>query len=251
MAAGVDTRVGGVSVGTDEGVTDLSERRIEGRFSVQPTADVEVGIGMPVLFRTLQTSSAQWDDIVPGDLEVWTTGVVHRSGTSLRHDVTVTGQLKFPTAPVTYNTSGDALASNLQPGCSSIVPGVSGSYALAWSLVSLSFSGGLLLPIVVREAPHRGAMIRQTTTLRVRPVPALAFAAGFTWLGELIGQDETDANEEDSGGLVGYASAAIEAGKPGLLVASVGLDAPAVKALRGEQSPTVIGMARLSVGWDI
>ncbi len=250
MEAGAEARIGGIAVGGGADAVDLVERRLEARFAIRPVSSVEVAVAMPTLFRSFNRAGARWSTVEPGDLDLQLNATLYQDRSPLSHAVFMTSLLKFPTAPVALDPDGAMLESILQPGCSSVVPSLGGGYELGWSVVSFQFNAALLVPIVVREAPHRGTSFRQTSTVRARPATGLAFTAGWTWLLEAVGQDQFDAIEENSGGTTGYVSAGVEAGRPGVLVAAVGLDLPAVTFLRGEQQPTPIGFARLTFGWD-
>lgn len=250
MEASIDARVGGTAVGSGSDRIELVERRLEARFAIRPVDAVELAIGMPVLFRTLRSPDARWVAVEPGDLDLQVNATLYADPSPLRHSVFMTGVIKFPTAPVAEDPGGALLASNLQPGCSSVIPGLGGAYELGWDIWSFQFGAALLLPIVVREAPHRAASVRQTSTARVRPFRALSFVAGWTWLVEAVGQDQFDSGETDSGGVAGLTTLAIEAGGQGRVTASMGLDIPVVAALRGAQEPTPIGFVRIGVRWD-
>lgn len=251
ISASVDARTGGASLGVGPTFASVKEWRFEPRIGVRPMPALEISVGVPLLVRDLELPAGPMSGAVAGDIDLAADGTLldKREG-EVRHNVMVRGLVKFPSAPVMTDAAGDYLPSALQPGCASIVPGLAGSYAVAWDRWMFETSLGLLLPFSVLEGPHRGASVNQVGRFEVRPVETLGLSLGWRWYAEVTGENAEGEAEQSSGGLVGYAATAVSVDVPGLFTAAVGVDIPAVTALRGEQDPGFIAFARVGGTWE-
>lgn len=252
MEATADVRSGGLTLDADSAdAQGVYERRLESKIEVSPIPEVRVGVGVPVLFRTLELSDEVRSANVLGDVELVGRFRLFEARGGAAHHVWLTSFVKFPTAPIQLDLEGDALPSNLQPGCSSVVPSVGAQYVFGQPLWQVVLGGAIALPFAVREAPHRGALTNLVANVVVTPWEALQLSAGMKWLLEATGDDGTGEGEVSSGGLTGYAAVAIDVDVLDHLRAGASLDVPVVEALRGDQSPTPIFGLRVSGRWDV
>mgnify|MGYP001209361871 CR=1 FL=1 len=251
MEASAEARVGGLTIGRADEARGVLERRLEARVGVRPIPELSVSAGVPVLFRSFDLQGEESSSVVAGDVEILGNAILLDDRGALEHHLSLAPIVKLPTAPVENDAQGEPLESNLQPGCSSIVPIVSAFYAFGQTVWTVRFGGGVNIPFPVRNAPHRGALGSIVAEAELRPVSALALRTGSKWLIEATGVGADDRAEESSGGITGYLSAGIDVRWADQLSAGVGVDIPVLKALRGDQDPTPIGSLRIAGQWDV
>jgi hypothetical protein len=251
MEGSAEVRVGGLTIGRGEDARRILERRLEARLGVRPIPEIVLSVGVPVLVRSFDLEGDESSSVVPGDVEILGNATLVDGGTVIHHHLSLAPIVKLPTAPVEVDAEGVPLESNLQPGCSSIVPIVSALYAFGQPIWTVRFGGGVNLPFPVRDAPHRGALGSLVAEVELRPVPALALRTGSKWLVEATGADAEDEAEEDSGGVTGYLSAGVDIRWEDHLSVGIGVDVPVLKALRGDQDPTPIASLRFGGQWDL
>ncbi|MFO0547468.1 MAG: hypothetical protein U0271_03715 [Polyangiaceae bacterium] len=256
MGTSMEVRAGGLGVGPADAMR-VDEMRFESGLSFQVLPELELSASVPFLLRSYEFGDDRTGlELVMGDVGISAFARVmerfapHGMAT-LHHRVWLAPTIKFPTAPAVEDPSGVFLPSNLQPGCSSVVPQIAAVYELGEALWAVRFGGGAAIPFAVRDAPHRGPYATAVVEADLRPVPDLGLRLGWKWLFEATGSDATSESEPDSGGLIGYLSASVDARYGATLYASAGVDVPLVLALRGEQSPTPIVMLRFGGRWDL
>ena len=252
MDASSELRVGGLTLAADsELARGVVERRLESRLGVTPVPEVHLAVGVPVLYRSLTLAEARLDSTQLGDVEISGAFRLLEAAGALTHRVWLTPFVKLPTAAVQLDPSGEALPSNLQPGCSSVVPSVGAQYVFEQRSWQVALSGGVMLPFVIRDAPHRGALTSLAAPTSLTAWQPLRVTVGMKWLLEATGDDGSGNSEPNSGGLIGYAAAGVDVDVRGYFSAGAGIDVPLVQALLGEQEPTPIVSLRISGSWDL
>lgn len=254
-----------LGVATAAGV-DLVDRRADLSYALVAAPGLELGVDVPVLVRTLRRGGVVETNAVPGDLELsvigglWSwraptaTGLVRSERLSLR------GGLKLPTAPVmrapgaggeaTYDARAELdLPSVLQPGCSSVVPGLGISYALAaddWTLVA---DASFVLPIAVRDGPHTASSLRSALTFSLRATKTFQAIAGWTTRLEPSGELRAGVADANSGGFVGSVVVGARIAPVPTLALDATLFAPVAQILAGHQRLGPTYALRVEVGF--
>ena len=252
MELSADARAGGLEVGDGELATSLSERRIEPRLGLRIVPEFLLSFGLPFLIRTLDSErESAVTTTVLGDAELNGTATLLSAQGSLKHQIFLLPGVKLPTAPVQEDASGAPVWSNLQPGCSSIVPMLAVQYSMSQELWGLRAGAGLNLPFPVREAPHRAALFSTSLEAELQPWEALAIRAGTKWLFEASGASAEGVAESNSGGITAYLATSLAVHWTAYLDASFGLDIPIMTRLRGEQEPSPIASLRFGGRWEL
>jgi len=182
-----------------------------------------------------------------GDAELRLTHTPWRSApAALSRRLTISAGVKLPTAPLERDPSGALVHPDLQPGCSSIVPLVSMSYAWASSLWSAWTGASLLLPVAVREGAHSGDSLRASFTMQLQPSRVLATRLGV--FGRLDSTGELDGEVvRRSGGASVHVAPEIVLSPATDVVVSFGAAFPVVQEMRGYRATTPVLLASAGV----
>jgi len=209
----------------------LSEVRVEPAAAVAVTSATMLGVGVPIVHRTLTTL---------GDVELRVDQTLTRSVGS---HVSFDGGVKLPTAP-----ADPSLPPDLQPGCSSVVPFVGVTAAWSASLFSWWTSLSVLMPFAVTtSAPHPGDSARASGTLQIQPSRFFATRLGAFARWDSTGEVDGAAVPQSGGGSV-HVSPQIVLAPVSDLVISFGAAFPVVQAMRAYRSTSPVLLA--SAGFD-
>lgn len=248
FGAAVDVRAGSLAV---QNTVRLSEWRSEASMHVTLNSTVRLRLAVPVLARQIvgipvdEGRQAVMGDVIPSVDAVVSEA---REGKTTRTTAITLG-LGLPTAPATTDARGLYLPSMLQPGCNSIIPEAQVSYRLQRGELSFTVSPRARLPMPVRAAPHRGAMVALGLGAQYQPHPR--FAARLTTVAryELEGANGDGRGDGISGGFVGYLAPEVVVRPTMDLALTLGMSAPVVQALGGNQRESVVFSAGLA--WEI
>ena len=156
--------------------------------------------------------------------------------------------MKLPTAPVLRAADGTELDLDTQLGSGSVDPLVGVAYQHfrgAWSFLA-SATG--FLPTRGILGFRAGASVR--TTLAAQYQPALRWAVRLGMDGRVEAAGDLDGKqEEDGGGVIGYASPDVLFSPATDVVLAAGVRMPFFNRLRGRVDPTPIAM--MSVAYDL
>lgn len=230
------------------------ELRAEPGLAMAVGPSTIVAADVPVLRRSLAlvagpasvTSRTHASSL--GDVELRAAHTAWRSAPGLVTErLTISAGVKLPTAPLERDPAGALVHPDLQPGCGSIVPLVSMSYAWTSSLWSAWTSASLLFPVEVRAGSHPGDSLRTSFTMQLQPAPVLATRLGVH--GRLDSTGELDGEPvKRSGGASVFVAPELVASPTQDLVVSVGAAFPVVQAMRGYRATAPVLLA--SVGVD-
>ena len=230
------------------------EMRGEAGAAYAITADVLVSAQVPVLHRTVESSTdaeptATTTRTMLGDAELRVSHLAWQSApSSITRRLGAMAGTKLPTAPNDQDAQGRYVQTDLQPGCGSITPFAGLSWTMTSGFWSLASFAALLMPFSVREGPHTGDSLRVGTTLQLQPTARFATRLGTTARFDATGDvdGETDLR---SGGSVLYVTPEIVASPIGDVVISAGASFPTVQALRGYRVASPVAM--IGIGIDL
>jgi len=233
------------------GAVRLSEWRTEGSMYFAPKEGLRLRLAVPVLARQIVGIPTEpGPRAVLGDVTPSMDATVSESREGrITRTAAITVGLGLPTAPATRDTSGAYLPSMLQPGCNALIPEVQASYRIQRGELAFSVSPRARIPMPVRNAPHRGAMVALAFAGQYQPHPRFAARLGAITRFELEGANGQGSGDGVSGGFVGYLAPEL-AVRPAMDVAlTLGMSVPVAQALGGGQRESVVFAGGLS--WDI
>ncbi len=245
----LDARAGSVEAGD----VQVDDRRAEVSVAYAPSETVLLTLGVPALSRAILSPGGSLERTSLGDVELglhvvrvtrFEGGMIQRFG--------VFAALKLPTAPLERDASGGVLSSVLQPGCGSLVPAAGADYVVSKGVLAAYGGASLWLPFAVREGPHAGESLRANVGAQWQPLRTLAMRAGTFARLDAAGTLVTtggDADDPNSGGLVGYAAGSVVVTPVTDFTVEAGVLYPALQLLRGEHREGAI--AALTLGVDL
>jgi hypothetical protein len=223
----------------------IVELRLVPGASVALGEDVLASVDVPLLRRSLALRDAgAMDRLSLGDAEARVSFVAWRTST---RRLSFSGGAKAPTAPLERDADGRAVPTDLQPGCGSVVPMVSGTYTITGSLLSFWSSVSLLMPVSVRPGPHPGDSLRASVTTQIQPTRTFAMRASVN--GRLDAAGDIDGQvDAHSGGASVFVAPELVASPIGDLVVSAGAAFPLIQETRGHRVTAPIAL--VGIGWD-
>lgn len=236
----------------------VREVRAEAAASVAIGESTLVGVSAPIVWRASATRASggslgaapRTNDgtrAMPGDVELRAAHTAYRSSPrTVARRLTLGFTVKLPTAPIDRDALGIALHPDLQPGCGSIVPWASGTYAFSAPLWSAWTTLGLLLPASVRDGPHPGASLRASTTLQLQPTRHLATRVGAHARWDGAGDVDGEVLRA-SGGAAVHVAPELVVSPTTDLVFTLGASFPAVQAMRGYRTVAPIAIASVAL----
>ncbi|MBX3263536.1 MAG: hypothetical protein KF782_27945 [Labilithrix sp.] len=211
--------------------------------------DVLFSVDLPLLRRSLMTGGEgaappiAADRAALGDAEARASYVAYRTRS---RRLSFHGGAKAPTAPVERDAAGRLVATDLQPGCGSIVPAVGATYAVTGPLLTFWTSASFLMPVSVRGGPHPGDSLRASATAQLQP--RRVFAARASVHGRLdAAGDVDDRVDPRSGGASVFVAPELVVSPIDDLVVSVGAAFPLVQETRGHRVSAPIALVGLGL----
>jgi hypothetical protein len=245
----VDVRAGALR---SANTSRLDEIRSEASVHIAPIEGYRFRLAMPVLARKLVAPGVDASrTLYAGDLTTSMETELDRStreafGRSWQRVFALSVGLAFPTAPAVTDTKGAYLPSIFQPGCNAVTPEVELSYRFTASRFTFSVSPRARLPLPVRNAPHRGAIVGLGASVQWQPHVRFAARVGTSARLELEGADAQGRGDGLSGGFFGYVSPELVVRPTLSTTLTAGLYAPIVQSTRGGQFESAIFATRLS-----
>jgi len=204
--------------------------------------EVLLSLEAPLLRRTV--SGRADERYMLGDVEARASFVAYRSST---RRLSFYGGLKGPTAPIERDATGAPIATDLQPGCGSIVPLVGATYTISSSIFTAWMTGSFLMPVSVRPGPHPGDSLRISSSFQVQPTRAFAARVGLHGRLDSAG-DIDDKIDKRSGGASVFVAPELVASPVGDLIVSLGAAFPLVQETRGHRVTAPIAL--VGIGYD-
>lgn len=230
----------------------LEEIRSEASMHIAPIEGYRLRLAMPVLARRLVAPGVDASRaLYAGDLTTSMDTELDRStreafGRTWQRVFALTVGLALPTAPALTDQKGAYLPSIFQPGCNAVTPEVELSYRFTTSRFTVSVSPRARLPLPVREAPHRGAVVALGASVQWQPHVRFAARLGTSARLELEGADAQGRGDGLSGGFFGYVSPELVVRPTLSTTLTAGLYAPIVQSTRGGQFESAIFATRFS-----
>lgn len=244
----VDVRAGALRSGN---TARLRELRLEASVHIAPFEGYRFRLALPALVRSLTAPGSDGARaLTAGDLLVSMDTEIERStrdvfGRSWRRVLTLTAGLALPTAPAATDSRGEALPSIFQPGCNAVTPEVEVSYRFTDGRFTFTLGPRARLPLPVREAPHRGAVVGVGAGIQWQPNVRFAARLGTSARFELEGADARGRGDGLSGGFFGYLSPELVVRPTTSTTLTAGVYAPIVQITRGGQFESVVFATRL------
>ncbi len=245
-----DVRVGTLRSGN---TARLRELRLEASVHFAPFDGYRFRLAMPALVRSFTAAGSDGERVLTaGDLTASIDTEIERStrelfGRSWRRVLTLTTGLALPTAPVATASGGEYLPSIFQPGCNAVTPEVELSYRFTDARFTFSVGPRARLPLPVREAPHRGALVGLGASVQWQPHVRFAVRLGTSARLELEGADARGRGDGLSGGFFGYLSPELVVRPTASTTLTAGAHAPIVQNTRGGQFESVVFATRLAI----
>lgn len=245
----VDARAGALRSGN---ASRLRELRLEASVHVAPFDGYRFRLALPALVRSLTAPGSDGASrLTAGDLTASVDAEIERStrelfGRSWRRVLVLTAGLALPTAPVATDSRGEALPSIFQPGCNAVTPEVELSYRFTDARFTFALGPRARLPLPVREAPHRGAVVGVGASVQWQPHVRFAARLVTSARLELEGADARGRGDGLSGGFFGYLSPELIVRPTTSTTLTAGVYAPILQITRGGQFESAVFATRLA-----
>ena len=244
-----DVRIGSLRSGN---TARLRELRLETSVHFAPFEGYRFRLAVPALVRSVTAPGSDGARALSaGDLIASMDTELDRSARDLfgrpwRRVLVLTVGLALPTAPAARDSRGDYLPSIFQPGCNAVTPEVELSYRFTDARFTFSVGPRARLPLPVREAPHRGAMVGLGASVQWQPHVRFAARLGTSARLELEGADARGRGDGLSGGFFGYLSPELVVRPTASTTLTAGVYAPIVQITRGGQFESAVFATRLA-----
>lgn len=244
-------RAWGQTVGRDnQDALRLRETRLDVAAAYAPVPWLFLSATLPLQAREVRdVSLARERGWGVGDVEFSAKAFVYQDKDfSPDHLVSVLAGVKLPTAPVLRAADGTELDLDTQLGSGSVDPLAGVAYQHFRGTWSFLASATGFLPTRGILGFRAGASVRTTLAAQYQPAPRWAVRLGLDGRVEAAG-DLNGEQEEDGGGVIGYASPDVLFSPATDVVLAAGVRVPFFNRLRGRVAPTPIAM--MSVAYDL